>query len=160
MNENAQDPNVLHLSKFGLTCFLATVVILPIGMLTFLWVSLPKASDRPLPVEIRLAKESGQMMLVVKNDSDSELSNIGITLNDWFNFYSADPLSGGKELRVSLSSFMRKNGLPFDPAIHQLMEIGVYAQLEDNSRGVWERKSEHLLEDLQEEAKLGAAPQT
>lgn len=160
MNENAQDPNVLPLSKFGLTCFLAAVVILPIGMIAFLWISLPKASDRPLPVEVRLAEQSGQIMLVLKNDSDASLSNIGITLNDWFNFYSADPLPGGEELAVSLGSFTRKNGLPFDPAIHQLMEIGVYAQLADNSRGVWERKSEHLLEELQKEAKQNGAPQT
>lgn len=153
MNEIAQDPNALRLSKFGLTCFLAAVIILPIGMIALLWFSLPQASDHPLQVSLRFAEVDSRPALVLKNDSDAPIANIGITLNDWFSYYSGKPLPGGEEMTVDFGSFERKNGIPFDPTQHQLTEIGVYAQLEDNSRGVWERRSEHLLDDLKQEAK-------
>lgn len=149
MNEIAQDPNVLRLSRFGLSCFLAVVVLMPISMLIFLWVSLPKASDNPLPIAIRVAEIDSKLAIVLKNESDKPLANIGITLNDAFHFYSKDELPGGQEMTIALGAFTRKNGLRFDPESHQLTEIGVYAKLEDNSRGVWDRHSEHLLEELQ-----------
>ena len=160
MNEIAQDPNALRLSKFGLTCFLAAVVIIPIGLILLLLVSLPKASDRPLPVSLRLTEVNSRPAIILKNDSEEAITNIGITLNDWFNYYSGKPLPGGEEMTIAIGSFERKNGIPFDPAIHQLTEIGVYAQLKDRSRGIWERKSEHLMEDLQAEAQSREAPQT
>ncbi|PQO38414.1 hypothetical protein [Blastopirellula marina] len=160
MNEIAQDPNALRLSKFGLTCFLATVIILPIGMILLLYFSLPKAADRPLPVSLHLAEVNGRPAIVLKNDSDAPITNIGITLNDWFGYYSGKPLPGGEEMTVDLGSFERKNGIPFDPNSHQLTEIGVYAQLEDRSRGIWERRSEHLMDELKAESTANEAPQS
>lgn len=149
MNEIAQDPSVLRLSRFGLSCFLAVVILLPISMLIFLWVSLPKKSDNPLPVTIRVAEVDSQQALVVKNHSDKTLANVGITLNDAFHFYSKEQLRGGEEMTIALGAFARKNGLRFDLDSHQLTEIGVYAKLEDNSRGVWDHHSENLLQELQ-----------
>ncbi|QDU76718.1 hypothetical protein Pan97_37730 [Bremerella volcania] len=149
MNEIAQDPNVLRLSRFGLTCFLAVVVLLPISMLIFLWVSLPKKSDNPLPIVIRVAEVNSEMALIVENQSDRPLTNLGITFNDAFHFYSKDELPAGQEMTIALGAFARKNGLRFDPESHQLTEIGVYAKLEDNSRGVWDYHSEELLKELQ-----------
>jgi len=152
MNEIAQDPNTLRLSRFGLTCFLAVVVLLPISMLIFLWVSLPKKSDNPLPIAIRISEVDSETALVMENRSQSPLANIGITLNDAFHYYNKKELPGGEELTVALGAFTRKNGIPFDPASHQLTEIGVYAKLEDNSRGVWDKHSENLLQELQASA--------
>lgn len=149
MNEIAQDPNELRLSRFGLSCFLAVVVLMPLSMLIFLWVSLPKKSDNPLPITIRVAEVDSQLAVILKNESDGPLANIGITLNDAFHFYSKDELPGGQEMTIALGAFTRKNGIPFDPASHQLTEIGVYAKLEDNSRGVWDRHSDKLLQELQ-----------
>lgn len=149
MNEIAQDPNVLRLSRFGLSCFLAVVILLPVSMLIFLWVSLPKKSDNPLPITIRIAEVDSQQALIVKNHSDKPLANIGITLNDAFHFYSKEALPAGQEMNIALGAFARKNGLRFDLESHQLTEIGVYAKLEDNSRGVWDHHSEELLQELQ-----------
>jgi len=149
MNEIPQDPNTLRLSKFGLSCFLALVILMPISMLIFLMVSLPKKSDNPLPIGIRVADVDSETALILTNESESPLSNIGITLNDSFHFYSKDVLAGGQEMTIALGAFTRKNGIRFDPESHQLTEIGVYAKLEDNSRGVWDRHSEQLLQDLQ-----------
>ncbi|MBA2115523.1 hypothetical protein [Bremerella alba] len=152
MNEIAQDPNTLRLSRFGLTCFLAVVILLPISMLIFLWISLPKKSDNVLPLVIRIAEVDSEMALIVKNKSDKPLANIGITLNDAFHFYSKNELPGGEEMIIALGAFNRKNGIHFDPESHQLTEIGVYAKLEDNSRGVLERHSNQLLSELQASA--------
>ncbi|MEW4561108.1 hypothetical protein AB1K70_01195 [Bremerella sp. JC770] len=149
MNEIAQDPNTLRLSRFGLSCFLALVILMPISMLIFLWVSLPKKSDNPLPIAIRVEEVDSETALVLTNESEKPLANIGITLNDAFHFYSKDELAAGQEMTVALGAFTRKNGIRFDPESHQLTEIGVYAKLEDNSRGVWDRHSEQLLQDLQ-----------
>lgn len=149
MNENAQDPNELRLSKFGLTCFMAMVVILPISMLIFLGVSLPKKSDNPLPISLRVQDVDATKAVVVTNHSEKPLASIGITLNDAFHFYSKDPLPGGEDLSIPFAHFTRKNGLPFSTESHELTELGVYAKLEDNSRGVFVIESEHLLEDLE-----------
>lgn len=149
MNEFAQDPNQLKLSRFGLSCFLAAVVLMPIAMLVFLWVSLPKKSDNPLPITIRVAEVDSKLTLIVKNESDKPLANVGITLNDAFHFYSKTPLPARQEMTIALGAITRKNGLPFDPESHQLTEIGVYAKLEDNSRGVWDHHSDELLKELQ-----------
>ncbi len=149
MNEIAQDPNVLRLSRFGLSCFLAVVILLPLSMLVFLWVSLPKKSDNPLPIAIHIEQVESKPTLILKNESEKPLANIGISLNDAFHFYSKDELAGGQEMTIALGAFTRKNGIRFDPESHQLTEIGVYAKLEDNSRGVWDRHSEELLQELQ-----------
>ena len=149
MNEIAQDPNVLRLSRFGLSCFIAVVILLPLSMLIFLWVSLPKKSDNPLPIDIHIEQVESKPTLILTNDSEKPLANIGISLNDAFHFYSKDELPGGQQMTIALGAFTRKNGIRFDPESHQLTEIGVYAKLEDNSRGVWDRHSDKLLEELQ-----------
>ncbi|PQO25224.1 hypothetical protein C5Y96_25295 [Blastopirellula marina] len=160
MNDFAQDPNQLRLSRFGLSCFMAVVVLMPISMLIFLWVSLPKKSDNPLPIAIRVAEVDSEMALIVKNESDKPLASIGITLNDAFHYYSKDDLPGGQEMTIALGAFTRKNGLRFDPESHQLTEIGVYAKLDDKSRGVWDRHSDELLKELQASSEAPAESET
>ncbi|GAA4439871.1 hypothetical protein [Bremerella cremea] len=150
MDENAQDPNVLHLSRFGLTIFLAVIVLLPIAMLIFLWVSLPAKAENGLQVSLLIKNVADdQPALILTNESDEPLRNIGISLNDAFHFYNKTALEPGKELTVALRNFARKGGIPFSPDDHILTEVGVYAKLPNNSRGVFEVKSEKLLEDLQ-----------
>ncbi|MBI1246601.1 hypothetical protein GC197_02010 [bacterium] len=149
MNEMTQDPNELRLSRFGLTWFLAMIVLIPIAMLTFLVISLPKKSDKPLPISIHIETIGDQLALVVQNQSDEQLRNIGITLNDAFHHYSKNPLPGHERMTIALGAFMRKVGINFNPESDQLTEIGIYAKLPDNSRGVFEQTSDTLLTDLQ-----------
>ena len=164
MNEMTQDPNELRLSRFGLTVFLTLIVLIPIAMLSFLVVSLPKKSDKPLPISMHIETIQDQPALVVQNQSDAPLENIGITLNDAFHHYSKAPLAAHARMTIALGAFMRKNGIPFDPKSHQLTEIGVYAKLPDNSRGVYEQTSDTLLTDLQaassHEAEVSRSPES
>ena len=151
MDEIAQDPNQLRLSKFGLIMFLVVIITLPIGMLVFLWSSLPKKAENGLPVSVRIeAVGEDQKALILKNESDQSLRNIGISLNDAFHFYSKTALKPGEELKIGMTNFSRRAGMPFSPEDHILTEVGVYAKLEDNSRGVFEVQSGSLLEDLQD----------
>lgn len=148
MNENAQDPNSLRLPRSVLTVLIAVMVLLPLALIAFLWNVVPTGGELELPGYVTIETKEGERVLVLHNESQKPMTNIGISLNDAFHFYSPQVLDAGQEMNVALKAFARKFGQRYDPEAYPLTEVSIFARVGGGARGVLEHQGDDLLTEL------------
>lgn len=159
MNEIAQDPNALKLPRKWLTILIAIVVLLPLFLIGFFWNTLPSGGEMELPGYVTIETKQGEKVLVVHNQSQEQMSHIGVSLNDAFHFYSPQVLDGGQEMAIALEAFSRKFGQRYDPEAYPLTEVGVFARIGGGKRGVLKHHGDDLLTELAPAPDAGKSPQ-
>ncbi|WP_131282733.1 hypothetical protein [Blastopirellula marina] len=128
-NEVAQSrPDSPRLSRRGLIITLASLASLPILVVGLLYVTLPATSSAPLAVDVKIIRNVDPPQVVIVNQDDSDWSNLNVTLNGAFYHYYKHSLPQGKELSLPVTAFVRRSGLPFDPANLEIDEVNVAAR--------------------------------
>lgn len=125
------------LNSRSLTLLFGGVLFCPIAIIAFLYLILPAAHDRPLPVQVTMIDEVGKsrsMRLV--NAGDVALQSVRIEVNGAFAYFPQAPLQPKDEVEVSLDWFMKKTGQHLDPDRTEIRTVHVSARLPGNQRAV------------------------
>lgn len=161
----SQDPRKkLILSRRGL--FALTIVLLgaPIALIGAVWATLPPTSETPLPAAPRFedfvqidqfqalpASEREDIIeqarkgdfvpsIIVKNESEEDWNNVGVSINRTFDFFSSEPLAAGDEREFLLHQFQTRQGDMFRPLNYQIRELKVSARVASGARALYEAK--------------------
>ena len=157
-------PKRLILSKRGLLILMVLLMGSPIALIGVVWATLPPTSDTPLPAKLRFKdfvqieqykalpeREKEKIIekarqgdfipaIIVKNDSQEDWNNVGISLNRSFDFFSAEPLPAGEEREFLLHQFQTRQGDLFRPLDWEIREVKVTARINSGARAIYETK--------------------
>lgn len=137
-------PDSLQLTSRGLTLLLAGLATLPVLIVGILYFTLPAASSAPLAVEVKIVRNVDPPLIAILNKDDCDWTNVNVTLNGAFFHYYKHALPKGQELSLPVTAFLRRSGLPFDPAALKIDEVSVAARRETGYRAT---RTVDILED-------------
>ncbi|MCC9608895.1 hypothetical protein LOC68_07970 [Blastopirellula sp. JC732] len=121
-------PDSPRLTSRGLTLLLVGLATLPIVIVGILYVTLPATSSKPLAVDVKIDRDANPPALVIHNQDDCDWSNLSVSINGAFYHYYKHALPQGKELSLPVTAFLRRSGLPFDPAAVEINDVNVAAR--------------------------------
>ncbi|TWT34829.1 hypothetical protein [Blastopirellula retiformator] len=121
-------PDSPRLTSRGLTMLLAGLATLPVLIVGILYFTLPATSSEPLPVDVKINRAVDPPEVVITNRDDDDWSNVSVSLNGAFYHYYKHPLPQGQELALPAIAFLRRSGLPFDPAAVEITDVNVAAR--------------------------------
>lgn len=138
-----------QLSGRGLSALLFTVIATTMTILVVSTLSMGRAVDKPLPVDVAVGKRpvpvpggGGAMMtdvVILSNQSGDSIPNLDISINSQYFLYRDAPLAQGEELVLPQSIFSTKSSQRYDPERYPLTSITVTGRLPSGSRGVIEK---------------------
>lgn len=161
----ARDPSKqLILSKRGLFILMVLLMGTPIALIGAVWATLPPTSDTPLSAQLRfkdfvqvdqfqsLPESEKQKIIdrarqgefipaiIVKNDSEEDWNNVGVSINRTFDFFSSEGLPAGEEREFLLHQFQTRQGDLFRPLDYKIREVKVSARVASGARALYESK--------------------
>lgn len=127
-------PDSPQLTKRGLTLLLAGLATLPLLIVGILYFTLPATSSAPLAAEVKIVRDVDPPIVAIMNKDDCDWTNVNVTLNGAFFHYYKHGLPKGQELSLPVTAFLRRSGLPFDPAAVKIEDVNVAARRETGYR--------------------------
>ncbi|MCH2181557.1 MAG: hypothetical protein MK108_06080 [Mariniblastus sp.] len=140
------------LSHRALTTTLVAMCVIPVGLITVMFLYLPQVHEGDLQASVsaeglpsatfyqqdyteRPAVPSAD--LVIRNESDQDWTHLNIQINRHYQIYEREPIPAGEERRFQLHRFVSRTGATFDLRYNPLKYVRIYARRPTKDRATY-----------------------
>ncbi len=144
--------NAPHLSSWALTTTLTAMCLIPIVLISVMFIYLPEVHEGELQASVsavglppasfyeteyyqRPSVPTGE--LVIHNDSDQDWTHLNIQVNKHYQIYEREPIPAGQSRYFKLDRFVTRTGATFDLRYNPLKYVRIYARRPTKDRATF-----------------------